>query len=124
MSLFLALVIIVVAPQLEAAKDALHRDAFPFFAGFARLGVINRIDLIGSRLEKLTDQFVGWLEDGGADESFQPLDGEGFFSILTLESGDYLLDFLVLGEEELRGRWVFFFFASSLAISLRVFSTT
>ena len=120
MALALAGVIIVITSERELAEDPLRPDGFPALAHFSGLGLVGAVNAVGCLLKQPADQGIGRLEDGGAHQRFQLLDGQtvGF---PRLEAGHQLLDFLVLGQEEFWRR-VFFFDPASL--SARVFSTT
>jgi hypothetical protein len=73
----------------------------------ARLGLVGRINPVGRALEQKPHQCVGGLEDGGADQHFQFLDASSV-GFLTLKLRHQLVDFLVLGQEEMGGGIVFF----------------
>ncbi len=78
-------------------------------------------------LQQISHYLVGRLEKGCAHQHLQLLDGHtvGFGSV---ETGHYVLDFLVLGEADLRRdlcgllEWGFFF--TSICNWARVCSTT
>ena len=106
MSLLLAFVVVVIALQLEGAKEAMDRAAFASLALFPRVGLIPRIAPVARRLQEEGHQRIGRLENRGADQHFELLDRHPVGS-RGLETPDQLLDFLVLGEEELQ-RGIFF----------------
>src|SRR5208337_3067813 len=112
-------VVIVVASQREAAKNALDLDGLPPLADLTGLGVVGRIDAVGGLLEQPADQAVGRLEHGGAHQQLQLRDAISFWG-LGLKAGYQFLDFLLLGEDEL-GRQLFFFIP---AVAWRVSATT
>ena len=75
MTLLFAFMIIVVALELERAKDALqdhHLAAFSHLPGF---GLIGRVDAVRPLLEKIRDHLVGRFENGGANKHFEFVDG-------------------------------------------------
>jgi hypothetical protein len=75
MSLLFALVIVVVALELEAAEDTIDREASSSFVLLPGLGLLGGIDPIGSGLQENSHQRVGWLENRGAHQHFQLLHG-------------------------------------------------
>jgi hypothetical protein len=119
MALLFAGVIIVLATEDEAPKHTVHPEGLPALAHLSWLGLVGRIDPVGRLLEQTFHQCVGRLEDGGAHQRFQLLDRHAV-GLLRPEAGHQLLDFLLLGQEEL-GRRVFFL--APAARSARVFST-
>jgi len=66
------------------------------------------IDAVGGLLKQPTDQRVGGLENGRAHQGLQLRDHLRSRR-LGLEAGDQLLDFLILGEEDIGGNLGFFF---------------
>ena len=92
--------------------------SFPSLAGLARLGLVGGIDPVGGRLQEKAPQRGGRLEEGGAHQHFQWLDGQPVEG-LPLKLRHHLADCLVLGQAEVR-RGVFFFFEPA-ARSARVF---
>ena len=99
--------IVVVARQGEGAEQTLALAGFPSLAGLARRGLIGRIHSVGGPLQEKAPQRGGGLEERGAPQPFPLLDGPPG-GVLPLQRGHHLLDFLVLGQEEV-GRGVFFF---------------
>jgi len=71
MALVLARVVIVIPFQLEAAKDALHRQPFPALANFSRLGLIDCLRAIHGLLEQPPDQRLGRAEYRRANQDLQ-----------------------------------------------------
>lgn len=118
MTLFLTLVVIVVALQLEGTKDAMECDALPAHASLSGSSLVTCIDLVGRALQQESHQRVSWFENGRPNQHFQLLYRQAI-RLLRLKALYELLDFLLLGQEEL-GRGVFFF--KPLASSTRVFS--
>jgi hypothetical protein len=100
-ALFLAFVVVVIALQFKAAEETVNRDRLPGLALLARLGLIGGIDPVGGALHQMAHQGSGRLEDGGAHQTFQLLNGYPL-GFLSLEAGDQLLDLLVLGQEDVR----------------------
>ena len=86
------------------------------FPAFARFGLIVLINLAGGILEQNPDQFVGGFAQRHTQKQLQLLDDVAIGG-LAGETGDQLLDFLVLGEEVLRR-----FFLTPPQRSWRVFS--
>src|SRR6266487_995638 len=119
MALLFPFVVVVVALQVERSKNTMDRDLLPPFALLTRLGLIAGIDAVSSSLQQITHQGVGRLEEGGAHQPFELLDGHAI-GLAGLEAAHQLADFLLLGEEELRSG-VFFF--EPACLSARVFST-
>ena len=101
-----AFMVVVVPLQFEATKQAIDLEAFPSLAWLARLGLAGAIDPIGGPLQQPAHQRVGRLEDRGAHQRFQLLDGHPV-GRRRLEARQQLLDFPVLGQEDFR-RAVFF----------------
>lgn len=111
-SLLLTLVIIVIPLQLEAAKDALNDDGFPSLARLPNLGLVGNIGPVSGLLEQPADQRIGGLEHRRAHQHFQL--GDALSAQLPrFKTGDQLLDFFLLGEEDGR-RERNFFLASAM----------
>ena len=103
---FFALMLVVIALQWEGAKQTVHPQALSSFALLAGCGLIGGIDAVGRWLEPPLHQRVGGLEAGGAHQHFQLLHRQAV-GRLRAKVRHQLLDFLLLGQEEL-WRWVFF----------------
>lgn len=106
-ALILALVIVVIPLQREAAKYPLNTDRFPALARLSGLGLIAGIGAVGGLLEQPTDQGVGGLEHRRAHQDFQLGDALAV-QLPGLEAGDQLLDFFFLCQEEGRRERCFF----------------
>ena len=86
-------------------------------ASLPRLRLIGGVNPVGGLLENLPDEFVGGLEDGGAQKWFQLGDmGAGW--VLSVKSGDQSLDVGFLGEREVGAGRFFDAVAAFLAGSL------
>ena len=99
MALLFAGMIIIVPGQREAAKQALDLDGFATLAPLPWPRLVAGIDLVGGRLEQIADHGIGRLEDRRAQQHLQLLDRSPC-GRLGLKLSDQLLDFLLLGEEE------------------------
>jgi hypothetical protein len=111
--------IIVVSPMDgEGPKEASNLESLPSLIMLAGLGLIERVNPVGSSLEQIADDLAGGLEERHAKQLLQLLDGQAV-GLASLEASHQPSDFLFLGEEEL-GR-VFFFEPAS---SARVLSIT
>lgn len=64
----LARMVIGIPHQFKDAKNPLYLHRHPALAHPARFGLASGIDPVGGLLEEHTRQFVGRLEDGGADQ--------------------------------------------------------
>jgi hypothetical protein len=64
MTLLLTCVVVVVAPELEAAKNPLYPDRFLALANLRGFGLVRRVAALGRLLEQPADQVVGRLENG------------------------------------------------------------
>jgi hypothetical protein len=64
MALRLAGVVVLVPPEFEVAKNALHPEGFLALENLPGLGLIRRVDALGRLLEQTADQIVGRLENG------------------------------------------------------------
>jgi len=111
-TLILALVVVVIPLQLEAAKDALNADPFPALARLSGVGVVLGVDSVGGALEQPTHQGVGGFENRRAHQDFQLGDGVSL-QLFGFKTGDQLLDFFFLGQEDF-SRDGFFFLASAM----------
>ena len=119
MPLFFAGMVIVIAPDGEAAKETLHLKGFPAFALFARFGLEGGVAAVGGLLQQHPDQRAGGLENGSAHQHFQLLH-QLPAGLLILKMGHQPLDFLILGQEDFGcGR----FFLKPDSRSARVLST-
>ena len=107
MPLLFAFMVVVSALQGEGAKHARELELGPALGLLARLGLVGGIDPIRRPLQQKTHQRVGRLEDGGAHQHFQLLDGHPI-GLARLETSHQLLDFLVLGQEQFRAGAFFF----------------
>jgi hypothetical protein len=85
------------------AEDSLGADQFSAFALFSELGLVSSVDPVDGLLEHPTHQLIGRLEDGRPDKHLQLSHGHSG-GLGSLKTGHHLLDFLVLGEEDLRRR--------------------
>lgn len=108
MPLFFAFMVVVVALQFEGTKNAIDRNWFSSLALLSWLGMVSRIDAVSRGLKQPTHQLVGGLEKGRPHQHFQLLHRDPA-GRLRLKASDQLLDFLLLGEEELGWRLRFFF---------------
>jgi len=61
-ALLFALVIVVSAEQIEAAKNPLHPKGFPAFEDLSGFGLVGRVDPIDGLLQHPAEQFVAALE--------------------------------------------------------------
>src|SRR6266566_705961 len=120
MALLFPFVVVVVALQVERSKNTIDRDLLPPFALLTRLGLIAGIDALGSSLQQIAHQGVGRLEEGGAHQPFELLDGHAI-GLAGLEAAHQLADFLLLGEEKL---WSGVFFFEHAASCSRVSAMT
>lgn len=100
MALILALVVVIIALEAEAAKNPLHPDPFPALARLPGLRLVAGVDAIGGLLEQPTDQRIGGFENRRAHQDFQLRDGVSV-QRLGCKAGDQLLDFFFLREEDL-----------------------
>lgn len=66
-------IVVIIALQFKAAKDALHPKLHPSFVMPSGPGLVGGVDLIGATLQKVLDQNVGRLENGQPQEHFQLL---------------------------------------------------
>ena len=107
MALLLAWVVIVIPLQGEAAKNPLRLHRFPALAHLSWLGLVIRIDLVGGLLEQPADQRIGGLENRRAHQDLQLGDGVSLWHP-RLKTGDQLLDFFFLGQEDFRRDFFFF----------------
>ena len=98
-ALILALVVIVISLQLEAAKNSLNPNRFAALARLSGLGLVLGVDSVGGLLEQPADQRIGRFENRRAHQDFQPGDGISV-QLFGFETGDQLLDFFFLGEED------------------------
>ena len=108
--------VIVIALQFECAKDALDLETDPSLRLLTRLGLVGGVNSVSRRLQEQSDQRIGGFEKSGAHQHFQLLDGHPI-GLLSLEARHQLLDFLVLGQEDLGGE---VFFLKPVANSARV----
>ena len=106
MSLFFLRVIPIVPANHKAPKNRAHIQLVRTFVVLARLGLITGVDLFGCLFQQVLHESVAGFEEGGTQEHFQFLD-RNTIGLLGRETGDYLLDFGVLGEENF-GRGDFF----------------
>lgn len=120
MSESLAGMVIVIPLEHKGTEDAIQWERRPAFALFSRFGLIGSIDLLRRCLQQEGHQCGGGLEESRSNQHLQLLHrhpaGPG-----VLESGYELLDFLLLGEEDLRGKG---FFLEPAAMAVRVCSMT
>ena len=107
MALVLALVIIVIPLQLEAAKNPLNADRFPALARLSGFGLVAGIGAVGGLLEQPTDQGIGGFEHRRSHQDFQLGDALAV-QLPGFKTVDQLLDFLFLRQEDLG--WEGFFF--------------
>ena len=107
MPLLFAFMVVVVALQGEGAKDAIDSEAGPPLVMLARLGLVGGINAVGGPLQQESHQCIGRLVNRRAHQHLQLLDRHPV-GLGRLEASHQLLDFLILGQEEL-GRGVFFF---------------
>ena len=75
MACVLARVVVIIPPQLKAAKDALHPQAFPALAPLPGFGLLSLIRTIGGWLEQPADQGIGGFENRRAHQEPQLGDG-------------------------------------------------
>ena len=118
-ALLLAGMVVVVTRQCKRPEPALHLETMAAPAPLARLGRVGRLHSIHRPLQQAAHQRVGGLENGRADQPLQFLHQMAVRN-LAGKTRPQLLDFLLLGQEDL-GREVFFLKAA--AISSRVFCT-
>ena len=107
MPLLFACMVVVVALQCEGAKDAIDLEVSPPLVMLARLGLIGGVDAVGGSLQQESHQCIGRLVNRRAHQHFQLLDHHPV-GLGRLKADHQLLDFLILGQEEL-GRGIFFF---------------
>jgi hypothetical protein len=107
MALFFACMVIVIALQFEGTKDAIDPQAFPSLALLARFGLVGGVDAVGGLLQKEGHQRVGRLEDGGAHQHFQWLDGDPV-GVPPLGSGSSTAKFPGLGPGGVLAAGLFF----------------
>ena len=93
--------IVVIARQLEVAKEALDLELLTSFADLAGPGLVGGVDSIGGLLQKPADQLVGRLENG-RPQHLQLLDA-GALRQMRRELGHQGLDLGLLGEEDFGG---------------------
>ena len=62
-ALILALVVIVISLQLEAAKNSLNPNRFAALARLSGLGLVLGVDSVGGLLEQPADQRIGGFEN-------------------------------------------------------------
>ena len=117
MPLFFAGMVIVISPDGEGAKEALHLKSFPAFALFARFVLVSCVAAVGGLLQEHPHQRAGRLENSGAHQQLQLLD-QLPAGCLALEMRHQPLDFLVLGEEDFR-HGVFFLKPASRSARVR-----
>lgn len=120
MSDTLAGMMVVIPLQDKGTKDAIHCNGFPSFALFSRFGLIGRIDLLRRLLQQEAHQCGSRLEDSRPNQDLY------FLHIHAAGSGGLepcyeLLDFLLLGEADLRGEG---FFLEPAAMAARVWVMT
>ena len=98
-ALILALVVVIIPLQLEAAKNPLNPNRFPAFARLPSVRLVMGVDAVGGLLKQPANQRVGRFENRRAHQDFQLGDGVSV-ERLRFETGDQLLDFFFLGEED------------------------
>src|ERR1051325_6239153 len=104
---FFSGMVVIVPFQWEGAEDAIDHEGLASLGKFSGFGLINRIDLISSRLEQKPNQRIGGFENGCAHQHFQLLDGHPV-GLARLKARHQLSDLLILGEEEFGGGLFFF----------------
>ena len=119
MPLLFAFVVVIIALQRERTKHALHLRADPPLVVLARLGLVGSVDFVRGLLQQPAHQRIGRLEEDRANQHFHLLDRQAL-GWVGLEADYQLLDFLVLGQEDLRRE---VFFLKSAVRSVRVCST-
>jgi hypothetical protein len=58
--------IIIIAAQLETAKNSLYPDDFVALANLPGFGLVSRVNPLGRLLEQPADQLIGGFENGRA----------------------------------------------------------
>ena len=106
MPLLFAFMVVVVALQLEGAKEAIDSADGPPLVMLARLRLVGGINAVGGSLQQESHQGIGRLVKGRAHQHLHLLDRHPV-GLGGLEAGHQLLDFLILGQAEL-GRGLFF----------------
>jgi hypothetical protein len=119
-ALLFALVVIVVALQIKAAKETLDLQALTAFALFTRFGRVSRVDSVGRPLQQASYQRAGGFENGRAHQELQFLH-QFAFRPLAFKTRHQLLDFFFLGEKNVRGA---VFFLKPASRSARLCSAT
>jgi len=99
--------LIVVALDLETAKNSLHPNGFPALANLPGFGLVTRVDTLSRLLQQPTDQIIGRLENSRAHQYLQLDDGVSLWA-LGFKPRDQLLDFRFLGQEDGGGDGLFF----------------
>jgi len=118
MPLLFAFVVVIIALQRERTKHALHLRADPPLVVLARLGLVGSVDFVRGLLQQPAHQRIGRLEEDRAKQYLHLLDRQAV-GLVGLEAGYQLLDFLVLGQEDLGGE---VFFLKPVVRSARVCS--
>jgi len=69
-ALILALVVVVIPLQLEAAKNPLNPNRFPALARLSGVGLVIGVDSVGGLLEQPADQRIGGFKNRRAHQDF------------------------------------------------------
>jgi hypothetical protein len=93
--------------QRETAEHPPHVKDVAALVNLARLGLVSLIDSVNRLLEKPSHQLIGGFEYGYPQQGLQLRNQLGL-GTLGFKPGDQLLDFLILGQEDMPGDFFFF----------------